>query len=96
MFARNSGVSYEKNTLYEDNIAPIMMDIETRKKETKRYFEEISLNEIKSRVCNPDWWFATRAMCAFVLVVANKIKAKYVVPTNISVVYGILDERKRI
>lgn len=96
VFARNSGVSYEENTLYKDNIAPIMMDIETRRKETKRYFEEISLEEIKSRVSNPDWWFATRAMCAFVLVVANKIKAKYVVPTNISVVYGLLDERKRI
>ena len=69
-----------------------MMDIETRIRETKRYFEEISLEEIKKRVDNPDWWFATRAMCAFVLVVAEKIEAKYIIPTNISMVYGILSK----
>lgn len=92
MFARNSGIKYEDNTLYEDDCAPIMMDIETRIKETKRYYESISLDEIKSRVDNPAWWFATRAMCAFVLVVAKKIEAKYVVPTNISMVYGLLDK----
>ena len=68
-----------------------MMDIETRTEETKRYYERISLEEIKKKVSNPDWWFATRAMCAFVLVVAKKIEAKYIVPTNISMVYGIIE-----
>lgn len=92
MFARNSGIKYDNNTLYNDDCAPIMMDIETRINETKRYYESISLDEIKSRVDNPAWWFATRAMCAFVLVVAKKIGAKYIVPTNISMVYGLLDK----
>lgn len=92
LFARESGILYEENFLYKDDTSKIMMDIETRRRETKRYFEEISLNEIRSRVSNPDWWFATRAMCAFVLVVAEKIKAKYIIPTNISMVYGILEE----
>lgn len=92
MFARNSGIKYEDNTLYKDDQAPIMMDIETRIKETKRYYKSISLDEIKSRVDNPEWWYATRAMCAFVLVVAKKIEAKYIVPTNISMVYGLLDK----
>lgn len=92
MFARNSGIKYEDNTLYEDDCASIMMDIETRINETKRYYESISLDEIKSRVDNPAWWYATRAMCAFVLVVAKKIEAKYVVPTNISMVYGLLNK----
>ena len=92
VFARGSGIKYEKNTLYEDYSAPIKMDIETRKNETKRYYEAISLDDIKKRVSNPDWWFATRAMCAFVLVVAEKIGAKYIVPTNISMVYGLLEQ----
>jgi len=94
VFARGSGIKYENNTLYEDYSAPIMMDIETRKNETKRYYEAISLDDIKKRVSNPDWWFATRAMCAFVLVVAERIGAKYIVPTNISMVYGILEQDK--
>ncbi len=89
-FARNSGVNYEDNTLYSDASSTIMMDIDTRIRETKRYYTEISLDEIRSRVSDPDWWFATRAMCAFVLVVAEKINAKYIVPTNIGMAYGIL------
>lgn len=89
-FARLSGIKYEKNTLYEDIAAPIMMDIGTRKSETNRYYKEISLDEIRKRVSDPDWWYATRAMCAFSLVVAEEIGAKYIIPTDIAMVYGIL------
>ena len=93
-FARYSGIKYEKNTLYDDICAPIMMDIKTRIEETKRYYKEISLDEIRSRTEDPDWWYATRAMCAFVLVVAEAIDAKYIVPTNIGMAYGILESQK--
>ena len=51
--------------------SPIMMDIETRKNETERYFKSISLDKIKNREKDQDWWYATRAMCAFTLVVAE-------------------------
>ena len=91
-FARYSGIKYEENTLYKDEASPIMMDIETRKSETERYYKSISLDEIRDRVNDPDWWYATRAMCAFVLVVAEEIGAKYIVPTDIAMVYGILDK----
>lgn len=91
-FARYSGIKYEDNILYKDEASPIMMDIETRKSETERYYKAISLDEIRSRVKNPDWWYATRAISAFVLVVAEEIGAKYIVPTDIAMVYGILDK----
>ena len=91
-FARYSGIKYEKNTLYKDEASPIMMDIETRKSETERYYKSISLDEIRARVNDPDWWYATRAMSAFVLVVAEEIGAKYIVPTDIAMFYGILDK----
>lgn len=91
-FARESGVTYVKNTLYNDPCETIMMDIETRIKDTKKYYTEISLDEIRSRVDEPVWWYATRAMCAFVLVVAKKVGAKYIVPTDISMIYGIISE----
>ncbi len=91
-FARYSGIKYEENTLYNDEASPIMMDIETRKSETERYYKEISLDEIRSRVNDPNWWYATRAMSAFALVVAEAIGAKYIVPTDIAMVYGILDK----
>lgn len=91
-FALNSGVSYTENSLYNDTLAPIMMDINTRVRDTKKYYQEISLDEIRKRVDDPNWWYATRAMCAFVLVVAEEIGAKYIVPTDISMVYGLLDK----
>lgn len=91
-FARYSGIKYEENTLYEDKASPIMMDIETRKNETERYYKSISLDEIRARVNDSDWWYATRAMSAFALVVAEEIGAKYIVPTDIAMVYGILDK----
>ena len=91
-FARQSGIKYEKNTLYEDDASPIMMDIETRRSETKRFFTEISLDDIRAKSNDPDWWYATRAMCAFALVVAEQIGAKYIIPTDISMCYGIIDK----
>lgn len=90
-FAINSRIKYEKNNLYNDKFQPIVMDIETREKETERYYKEISLDEIRSKVESPRWWYGTRAMCAFVLVVAEEIGAKYIVPTDISMVYGLLE-----
>lgn len=93
-FARYSGIKYEENTLYKDSASPIMMDIETRKKETERYYKSISLDEIRQRVKDPDWWYATRAMSAFALVIAEAIGAKYIVPTDIAMVYGILEKEE--
>lgn len=89
-FALNSGIKYEKNTLYNDVMQPIQMDIDLRKSESVRYYKEISLDEIRSKTEDKNWWYATRAMCAFVLVVAEEIGAKYVIPTDISMVHGLI------
>lgn len=34
-FARESGITYQDNTVYKDDLAPIMMDIDTRRQDTK-------------------------------------------------------------
>ena len=95
-FARYSGIKYEENTLYKDEASPIMMDIETRKRETERNYKAISLHEIRNKVNDPDWWYATRAMSAFALVVAEEIGAKYVIPTDIAMAYGILEKEENV
>lgn len=89
-FALNSGITYEDNTLYKDEMQPIMMSIESRTKDTQRYYKEISLDAIRARVSDPNWWYATRAMSAFALVVAEEIGAKYIVPTDISMANGLI------
>lgn len=93
-FALNSGISYEKNNLYEDKMQPVMMDIETREKDTDRYYKEISLDDIRKKVDDPNWWYATKAMCAFVLVVAEEVGAKNIIPTDISMVHGLLKNKE--
>ena len=93
-FARNSGIRFFENSLYNDKMAPIMMDINTRIEDTRKYYTKISLDNIRKRVDEPDWWYATRAMCAFVLVVAEKIGAKYIVPTDISMIHGIVNKKE--
>lgn len=91
-FAKNSGITFEKNTLFEDKQEPIMMDINTRKLDTERYYKKISLDEIRSKVNDPEWWYATRAMCAMVLEVAESLGVKYIIPTDISMVYGLANK----
>lgn len=95
-FARFSGIKYEENTLYKDNTSPIMMDIETRKSETERYYKSISLDEIRKKHGDLEWWYATRAMSAFVLIVAEEIGAKYIVPTDIAMSYGIIGREEYV
>lgn len=90
-FARQSGIRYETNTLYDDYNAPIMMDIKTRVEDTNIYYTKTSLNKIKDKSTDPAWWDATRAMAAFVIAVANSINAKYVVPTDNAIVHGLTD-----
>lgn len=91
-FARVAPIVFESNTLYKDSAAPIMMNMESRTKESERYFKEASLDEIRARVDDPAWWDATRAVCALILVVAEEIGAKYIVPTDIGMAYGIISE----
>lgn len=92
-FAETSGINYEVNKLYNDINQPIMMDIKTRKEDTERFYKEISLDKIKSKVEDPGWWNGTRAMCAFALAVAESIEAKYIIPTDISMAYGIANTK---
>lgn len=93
-FIKEAHIKHEKNTIYNDPKAPFMMDIETRRKETERFFKNISLNEIKERVEDPAWWDAARMMTVFILVVAESIGAKYIIPTDLGMSYGIIEKLK--
>ena len=65
------------------------------------YTRNLYISEFRTKNCireliyeksiKENWWYATRAMSAFVLVVAEEIGAKYIVPTDIAMVYGILN-----
>lgn len=90
-FVNKAKFRYNDNKLYQDDLAPILMDIETRIMDTEKYFKEITIEEINAKPENPSWWDSTRVMCAFVLVVAKEIGAKYIIPTNIGMTYGLIN-----
>ena len=91
-FARESGIRYVVNSLYKDVKQPIMMSIASRKEDTEKYYKEISLDKIKAKDSDPKWWNATRAMSAFVLEIAESLGVEYIVPTDVSMVYGIVSK----
>lgn len=91
-FAYNSGVRFHKNTIYKDSSAPIFYEVNELKQDIEKYFSSTSLDEIRSKSEDPQWWNATRAMFALVLVIADSIDAKYIFPTDISMAYGLLND----
>lgn len=67
-------ISYEKNLEYE-----------------KKYYHEIHLSDLKlTTPDNPNWWNGTRSMCAFTNAISLAIGAKIIIPTRISMIYGLV------
>jgi hypothetical protein len=80
-----------KNTFFESSNHPLAISYNENRKFEDKYYKEISLNALKeSTPDNPQWWNGTRAMCAFTNAVALKTEAKYIFPTRISMIYGIV------
>lgn len=91
---RLSGMKYEANILYDSKAAPIMVPCQLADEERKRFYYEISLDAIRAESEDPGWWETARPVCAFVSLIAKKVGAKYIVPTNITMAYGIAEKLK--
>ncbi len=53
---------------------------------------KISLDEIKNNSNNPLWFNGARAMKMLTNVIAHRVHAKYIVPTNINMEDGLVDK----
>lgn len=78
-----------KNTLWSDELEPYMLDIPTMDKLDRDFFYNKSLNDICLRTNNEGWWRGARGMRICVKALVDILKVKYIVPTRISMVYGI-------
>lgn len=84
------------NTLYYDSKQPYMVSYHSNKEYDSLYYKKIALNTLrKFTPDNPRWWDGTRAMCGFVNTVAEEINAKYVIPTNLTMVDGIAEHLRK-
>lgn len=83
-----------KNTLWSDELEPYMLDTVTMDKLDREFFYNKSLNEICIRTNNEGWWRGARGMRICVKALVDILDVKYIIPTRISMVYGISEAIK--
>ena len=84
-----------KNTLWSDELEPYMLDTVTMDKLDREFFYNKSLDEICIRTNNEGWWRGARGMRICVKALVDILDVKYIIPTRISMVYGIKEAIKK-
>lgn len=83
-----------KNKFYEATLQPYCLDVKTMDKLDKNFFYETSLEEVCKRTNNDAWWRGARGMRLCVKALVDILEVKYIIPTKISMVYGIVEKIK--
>jgi hypothetical protein len=86
----------QKNRWFDDEMHPYMIESEEKFNYDLKYYYNISLESLRAHTPNnPNWWNETRGICAFTKCVSDTVKAEYIIPTKINMMYHILDEIKK-
>lgn len=83
-----------KNKFYDSDLQPYCLDIETMDKLDRNFFYEISLEDVCKRTNNDAWWRGARGMRLCVKALVDILEVKYIIPTRITMVYGIVEKIK--
>ena len=87
----NAGYPVRKNDVFSSLNHPYIVDYNSNRNFEDKYYNDISLSILrKTTPLTPKWWDGTRAMCAFTDVVAKHIESELILPTSISMIYGII------
>ena len=82
----------EKNKFYNDPLQPYCLEVNIMDKLDRHFFYELSLEEICTRTNNDAWWRGARGMRLCVKSLVDMLEVKYIVPTRINMLYGIIEE----
>jgi hypothetical protein len=92
----NAGYPLYPNPFSTDSSKPFALRNSDKNAQDIAYFNQLSLADFRSLTPDtPSWWDGTRAMCAFVSAVADQLASDVLIPTRVSMVYGVaasLDE----
>lgn len=92
-FYESLGYEMEKNNIYNDANQPYMIPKSKMDYYDLNFYYDVSLDSVRnSDVENKNWWNGTRGMRFCAKSIFDKIDAKYIIPTRISMVYGIIDK----
>ena len=82
------------NQFYDNPLQPYSLDVATMDKLDRDFFYNKSLDEICIRTNNEGWWRGARGMRICVKALVDILDVKYIIPTRISMVYGISEAIK--
>jgi len=84
----------EPNRFYKDELQPYQVEIEKAKQTGHRFVMQDDLDYYRNNfnVHVPEWWNGCRQMRFCVVAVANKVGAKFLIPTRINMCLGIINE----
>lgn len=84
----------EKNKFYNNKLQPYCIDSNTMDILDKRFFYDTSLNEVISKNDKEAWWKGSRGMRLCVKALVDILEVKYIIPTRINMIYGIVEKLK--
>lgn len=86
----NAGYNLRENPYSSDTAKSRMLLNSDKTRHDEIFFRELKLSAFRSLTPDtPAWWDGTRAMCCFVAAVAAQLGASILIPTSISMIYGI-------
>lgn len=93
-FYEGVGFPIEKNRFYDNELQPYSLDVETMDKWDQDFFYNISLDEVIDKNGEDGWWRGSRGMRLCVKSIADILEVTDIIPTRISMVYGIVERIK--
>ncbi len=95
MFRDMVGYEYNKDINFSDKEELNVMAKDKMLIKDEQYFYQIRLSDMSKKTPSmPKWWEGTRAVVTFTEALSEILEVKYIIPTNISAVYGIVEELK--
>lgn len=85
----------EENKFYKNKLQPYCLDVVTMDELDRNFFYEISLENVCKRTNNDGWWRGARGMRLCVKSLVDVLDVKYIIPTRISMVYGLIEKIKK-
>lgn len=85
----------KKNNFCDNPLQPYVVDKKLMDELDQDFFYNVSLNNVCERTNDEGWWRGARGMRVCVRTLADILEAKYIIPTRINMVYGIVEELKK-
>lgn len=84
-----------KNTLFDDGIHKCMISLNDYIKDTERVFYKVSIDELYHLMpSNPKWMDGARAGAVLPLVLFKLAHIKWIVPSDLNLINGVINDNK--